>query len=164
MTRALSVSKKWFSLKGEIHFSDVAGQSAYHATGEFAALTPTWTVTRSGEVVARARRKPMAWSPTWEIEGELGAFRIQRKMWSWTRQYSAVGGALDGALITGSFSDLKFEVRHGSQVLAKASGEFLSLTDRHHVEVLGDHELFVVIAMLVILLDRAQDSAFLAVN
>lgn len=156
MTRALSVARKWLSLKGEIEFTDDKGQAAYQAVGEFPALVPTWTLTRGGEVVARVRRKPWAWSPTWDIEGELGAFRIQRKALSWTRHYCAVGGALDGALITGSFSDLQFEVRRGTQMLARANGELLSLRDRHHVEVLGEHELFVTIAMLVILLDQSH--------
>ncbi|GGA81993.1 hypothetical protein GCM10011521_20450 [Arenimonas soli] len=159
MTRALSVARKWLSLKGEIHFTDDGGQPAYQATGEFPDLVPTWTLTRGDEVAARVRRKPWAWSPTWDVEGELGGFRIQRRALSWTRQYCAVGGVLDGALITGSFSDLRFEVRHGTQMLARANGEPLSLRDRHHVEVLGEHELFVVIAMLVILLDQSHGTA-----
>lgn len=161
MTRVLSVAKKFFSIKGEIQVTDEAGKPAYHAAGEFA-LLPAWTITRKGEVVARVRKKPMAWSSTWEVEGELGAFRIERKLWSWTRRYTAIGGALDGALIAGNFSGMKFDVRQGSQVLAKASGELLSLADRHNVEVLGEPELFVVIAMLVILADRSQETAAIA--
>lgn len=163
MTRVLSVSKKFFSIKGEIHVTDEAGKPAYHAAGEFA-LLPAWTITRNGDVVARVRRKPWSWCLTWEVDGEIGAFQVRRKTWAWTRQYTAIGGALDGALITGNFSGMKFEVRHGSQVLAKASGEFFSLADRHNVEVLGEHELFVVIAMLVILVDRSNEAAAIATN
>lgn len=164
MSRKLCVSRNWLSLKGEIRFTDEAGEPAYNATGEFAAMRPTWTITRDGEVVARARKKPGSWWLTWEIEGEAGVFEVQRKMWSWTRQYTVVGGGLDGAKIAGNFPDLRFEIRHGSQLLARSGGELLSLQDRHLVEVLGGNELFVVIAMLVILLDRAQDTALLAVN
>ena len=164
MSRKLCVSRKWLSLKGEVRFTDEAGEPAYHATGEFAAMRPTWTITRDGEVVARTRKKPGSWWLTWEVEGEAGVFDVQRKMWSWTRQYTVVGGGLDGAQIAGDFLDLNFEVRRGSQLLARSGGELLSLQDRHLVEVLDGDELFVVIAMLVILLDRVQDSAFLVAN
>ena len=164
MSRTLCVSRKWFSLKGEVRFTDEAGELDYHATGEFAAMRPTWTITRAGEVVARLRKKPGSWWLTWEVEGEAGDFQIQRKMWSWTRQYTVVGGVADGASISGNSLDLRFQVRQGSQLLARSGGELLSLRDRHLVDVLGGDELFVVIAMLVILLDRAQDTAFLAAN
>ena len=164
MSRTLCVSRKWLSFKGEIRFTDEAGEPAYNATGEFAAMRPTWTFTRAGEVVARLRKKPGSWWLTWEVEGEAGVFEVQRKMWSWSRQYTVVGGGQDGARISGNFFDLKFEMRHGSRLLARSGGDLLTLQDRHLVEVLDGDELFVVIAMLVILLDRAQDTAFLAVN
>ena len=159
MTRTLSVSRKWFSLKGEVHFTDDQGAPAYHAVGEFGPLVPTWTLTRHGEVVARVRKKPWSWSPVWDVEGELGSFQIHRKRLSWTRQYRAVGGPLDGATAVGSLSDLKLEIKRGDEVLARASGELLSLQDRHRVEILGGPEPFVAITLLVLLMDRAQESA-----
>lgn len=158
MTRALSVAKTWFSLKGEVKFTDDDGGLAYHATGEFGPMVPTWTITRAGVSVAKVRKKAWSWTPVWEVEGELGAFKVQRKVMAWTRQYQAVGGPLDGALALGSFSDLKFGIKHAGGPLARATGELLSLNDRHRVEVLGGQELFVVVMMLVVLLDRGNES------
>lgn len=162
MSRVLSVARKWFSLKGEIHIHDEQGALAYHATGEFGPLVPTWRIARDGRVVASIRKKPWSWSPTWEIDGDLGAFQIERKALSWTRQYRAVGGPLDGALATGSLSDLQLEIRRGLDVLARASGQLLSMDDRHRVEVVGEDELFVAVVMVVLLMDRAQQSASMA--
>ena len=159
MTRALSVARKWFSLKGEVQFTDDRGELAYHAAGEFGPVVPTWTITKDGVPVARVRKKAWSLTPVWDIEGEPGAFRVQRKVMAWTRRYQAVGGPFDGALAAGSFSDLKFEMRHDGRVLARASGELLSLNDRHRVEVLDGDEIFVVVMMLVVMLDRANESA-----
>lgn len=156
MTRALFVSRQWLSIKGQIDLTDDAGALVYRATGEFGPVVPTWTIARGDEVVARVRKRPMAWSPSWEVEGGLGAFEIRRKLLSWTRHYDTLGGPYDGAVATGSLSDLRFEIRRGAQPLARATGQLLSMDDRHRVEVTGEHEPFVAIALVVLLMDRAK--------
>jgi len=154
MPRLLSIANKLLSLRGRMEIADGHGNLAYEARGEFALLSPTWRITGDGREVAQVRRKLLAWVPTWVVRGELGEFEVKRKFFSWTRQYHAAGGELDGAIIRGNLFDLRFEVRRGQETIARATGKILTLRDRHDIEVLGEPELFVVVAMVILHLDR----------
>ena len=51
-----------------------------------------------------------------------------------------------------------------SPAARSTSGRLLSLRDRHGVEVLGEPELFVVFAMLVLQIDRREEAREVAFN
>jgi uncharacterized protein YxjI len=154
MSRILSVANKLLSLRGAIEITDERGDLAYRAAGSFSLLSPTWRIYRGDVEVGSVRKKIFTFAPTWELHGELGAFKIKRKILSFVRRYYAVGGAADGAVVSGNFLDLRFDVSHSGQTLAKARGRLLTIRDRHEVEVIGEPELFVVFAMLVLQIDR----------
>jgi len=154
MSRVLSIANKLLSLRGRMEIADEQGAPAYEAQGEFALFSPTWRISRNDQEVATVRRKIFAWVPTWVIECGAESFLIKRKLLSWTRQYHAVGGTYDGAVVKGNIWDLSFRVSRASATLATASGKILTLRDRHNVEIFGEGELFVVIAMVVLQLDR----------
>ncbi|MEK8051237.1 hypothetical protein AACH10_13385 [Ideonella sp. DXS22W] len=157
MPRQLSIANKLLSLRGRMEIADGQGNQAYEARGEFSLLSPTWRITGEGREVAQVRRKIFAWVPTWVVCGELGEFKVKRKLLSWTRQYYAVGGELDGAIIKGNLFDLRFEVQLGEETIARATGRILTLRGRHNIEVIGQPELFVVIAMVILHLDRRYE-------
>lgn len=140
-----------------MEIADGHGNQSYEARGELSLLSPTWRITGEGREVAQVRRKLLAWVPTWDVCGELGEFKVKRKLLSWTRQYYAVGGELDGATIKGNIFDLRFEVKQGEEIIARATGRILTLRDRHNIEVIGQPELFVVIAMVILHLDRRDE-------
>lgn len=54
---------------------------------------------------------------------------------------------------------MSFAIRHKGSTLARAAGKLLSLRDRHRVEIAGVGEEFVVVAMVVVQIDRQADSA-----
>jgi len=157
MSRILSVANKLLSIRGAIDITDGDGNLAYRGKGQFAAFSPTWRIYRGDNQVGTIRRKILAWVPTWDISGELGAFKIKRKWFSFTRQYYAVGGPADGATVTGNLWDLKFHVARAGETLAKAKGRILTMRDRHDVEVFGQPELFVVFAVLVLQMERRDE-------
>lgn len=157
MSRVLSVANKLLSLRGAVEITDGYGKMAYRGKGEFALLSPTWRVFRGDTPVGSVRRRVLSWRPTWDIKGELGDFRIMRKLLSFRRRYYTVGGPVDGATVTGNFLDLRYEVSRAGKSLAKARGRILTLRDRHEVEVLDEPELFVIFAMLVVQMDRAHE-------
>lgn len=154
MSRLLSITNKLFSLRGRMEILDDQGNQAYEARGELSFLSPTWKIKSAGSEKAQIRKKILSLVPTWVVNGDLGEFIVKRKVFSWTRQYYTVGGKLDGAVVKGSVFDLGFEIRFGSECLARASGKLLSLRDRHTIEVIGEPELFVVVAMVILLMDR----------
>lgn len=157
MPRHLSIANKLLSLHGRMEIADSQGNKAYEARGEFARVSPTWRITGEGKELAQVRRKLLAWAPTWVVRGELGEFKVKRKYLSWTRQYHAVGGEIDGAIIKGNLFDLRFEIRLGQEIIARATGRILTLRDHHEIEVLGKPELFVVVAMVILHLDRRDE-------
>ena len=157
MSRVLSVANKLLSIRGAIDITDGDGNLAYHGKGQFAALSPTWRIYRGDNQVGSIRRRIFSWIPTWDIAGELGAFKIKRKRFAFTRQYYAVGGPADGATVTGNLWDLKFQVECAGHTLAKARGRLLTMRDRHDVEVYGQPELFVVFALLVLQMERRDE-------
>ena len=159
--RTLTVANKLLSLRGEIRIDDGGGDPAYVAKGQFA-FFPTWRVYRSGAEVARIRRKIFAIRPTWLVNTDAGDFQIRRKPLAFRRRYYAVGGAHDGATLTGNIFDLSFQVQLGDRSLARASGRILTLRDTHSVQVLtasAEDELFVVTAMLVLQLERRDEAS-----
>ena len=158
MSRVLSIANKLLSIRGRIEVTDERGELAYEARGELAFLSPTWRLHQRGQELASVRQRVFSWAPTWQISAGNDAFEIKRKLLSWTRQCYTVGGPYDGALIQGNLWDLNFKVTHAGSTLATATGKILTLRDRHKVEVLSEaDELFVVMAMMVVHLDRRDD-------
>jgi len=154
MSRVLSVTNKLLSLRGGINITDGRGELAYYAKGSFSLLSPTWRIYRGEQLVGSIRKRIFALRSTWDVQGELGVFKIKRTFFSFRRRYYAVGGALDGAIVTGNLFDLQFNVSRGGDTLAKAQGHLLTIRDRHEVEILAEPELFVVFVMIVLQLDR----------
>jgi uncharacterized protein YxjI len=163
MTTILSIANRLMSLRGRIDITDEHDANAYHARGEFAFLAPTWRVYRGedaeGEPLALIRRKLWSWTPTWNVRMGGSDFQLKRKPWSWRRIYRAFGGAYDGAEISGNIWDMSFAITHDGGTLATAAGKLLSLRDRHRVEIPGQGEEFVVVALVVVQIDRQSDRA-----
>lgn len=157
MSRVLSVANKLLSIRGAIEITDGDGNLAYLGRRQIAAFSPTWRIYRGDNQVGTIRRKILAWAPTWEISGELGAFKIKRKRFAFTRQYYAVSGPADGATVTGNLWDLNFHVALAGETLARAKGRLLTMRDRHDVEVFGNLELFVVFAVLALQMERRDE-------
>lgn len=158
--RTLTVANKLLSLRGEISIGDAGGAPAYIAKGQFA-FFPAWRVYKDASEVARIRRKVFAIRPTWVVNTGGEDFQIRRKLFAFRRRYYAVGGAYDGATLTGNLFDLSFEVKQDERSLARASGRILTLRDTHSVQVLAstpEDELFVVAAMLVLQLERRDEA------
>lgn len=159
-TRTLTLANKLLSLRGEISIGDAGGNPAYVAKGQFS-FFPTWRVYSGGSEVAWVRRKVLAIRPTWLVNIGGSDFQIRRKLLAFRRSYYAVGGAYDGATLTGNLFDLSFQVRAEDRTLARASGRILTLRDTHSVQVLSgapEDELFVVAAMLVLQLERRDEA------
>lgn len=108
------------------------------------------------------RRKILAIRPTWLVDiGGVGRFRIRRRLFALGRKYDTIGGPYDGTNLTGSLLDLTFHIAQGSRDIARSTGRILSLRDIHAVEVVGDRnsdEIFAVMMMLAVQLDRRQES------
>jgi len=159
----LTIANRLMSMRGRIDIRDERDAIVYHARGEFAVVAPTWRVYRGehaeGEPIALIRRKLWTWAPTWNVRLDGGDFHLKRKLWSWRRIYRTFGGDYDGAQISGNIWDMSFAIRHKGSTLATAAGKLLSLRDRHRVEIAGVGEEFVVVAMVVVQIDRQADSA-----
>lgn len=139
-----------------MEITDEHGSLAYEAKGELALIAPTWRITSDENEVAAVRRKIFSWAPTWVIQCGSEEFLIKRKLLSWTRQYYALGGPYDGAIIQGNLWDLDFNISRNNETIANATGKLLSLRDRHNIEIIGEGEVFAVIAMVVLHLDRRE--------
>ena len=163
MPRYLSVTNKLLTLRGAIRVTDENDDLAYEAKGEFALLSPTWTLFQGDVQVATFRRRIFAWRQTWEVTAVLGDFLIKRKLLSFTRQMYVEGGTYDGATISGNIFDLRFSVATADgTVLGKAAGKILTLRDRHNVELLSQNQddvIFTVVAMVVLQLARNSDES-----
>ncbi|XOV77968.1 MAG: hypothetical protein ACFHVJ_13565 [Aestuariibacter sp.] len=162
MPTNLVISNKLLSLRGRMEITDENGILLYDAVGELALFSPTWRITKGQEQVASVKRKTFSFAPTYFVKSKLGDFVIKRKVFSLSRRYHILGGPFNGAVISGNLLDLKFNINHGTQTLARASGNVLSLRDRHNIEVTStqpEAELMTVIAMVTLNLDKKSDSS-----
>lgn len=158
MSTVLSVANKLMSIRGTIDIIGGDGNLAYRGNrGRLAVFSPMWRIYRGDNQVGTVRRKIFAWAPTWDISGELGTFKIKRRLFAFTRQYYAVGGPADGATVAGNLWDLNFQVARAGETLARAKVRLLTMRDRHDVEVFGQPELFVVFAVLVVQMERRDE-------
>lgn len=161
MTTNLVISNKLLSLRGRMQITDSSDHLLYEAKGEFALLSPTWRINKGVKQVATIRKKILSIAPTWCVDGNLGTFIIKRKLLSFKRKYNVIGGPFDGALISGNTWDWKFEINHGNESVAKASGKILTMSDRHNIEVIkggNEAELITVIAMVTLHLERSSET------
>ncbi len=160
MAKFLSIASKILSLRGAILVTDENDELAYAAKGEFAFFSPTWTIFQGNHRVATIRRRIFAIRPIWDIKGDLGDFQLKRKIFSFTRKMYVEGSQYEDTTVNGSIWDLRFKIERAGKPIASAVGKLLTLRDRHNVQVLSDNpfdELFTVIAMLAVQLERRDD-------
>jgi uncharacterized protein YxjI len=104
------------------------------------------------------RRRIFAWQQSWEVDGDLGAFLIKKKLFSYSRKMYVEGGQYDGATISGDIFDLCFSVaKADGTVLGRAAGKKLAIRNRHNVELVSedlDDVTFTATAMVVLQLAR----------
>jgi|SRR5690554_3220991 len=158
MARTLTFKTRIVSLLGRIDITDNQDQLAYYAKGEFALLRRRWRIfDHANQEILQIRHKRLAVRPTFVVSGQLGDMVLQRKFFSFKREYWTIGGPYDGATFKGNLLDLAFTVTHQQKLMAKASEKLLSLRDTHHVEVLTESpndELFTVLAVVAMQLEK----------
>lgn len=162
MSRSLTITNKLLSLRGRMLIGDGEGRERYEARGQFSLLSPTWRLLRDGELLGSVRKRLLAWRPTWDVRIGNEHFVIDRKLLALRRIHRVHGGRFDGATLTGNFWDFTFQVEHHGRELARARGKLLTLRDTHSIELASDaaeDELFVVMGMIVVLLDRKDNSS-----
>src|SRR5690554_235265 len=158
MAKVLMVATRIFSLLGRIDITNSEGQLDYYAKGEFAWLRRRWRIfNANNDELIQICHKRLAIRPTFIVSGKLGDMVLQRKFWSFKREYWVTGGPYQGASFKGNLLDLAFTISHHDKMIAKASEKLLSDRDKHQVEVLTDSyddELFTVTALVAMLLEK----------
>lgn len=159
MARTLTFATRIVSLLGRIDITDSAtGQLAYYAKGEFALLRRRWRIyDATNQELMQIRHKRLAIRPTFVVSGQLGNMVLQRKFFSFKREYWVTGGPYAGAVFKGNLLDLAFTITANEKLLAKASEKLLSVRDTHNVEVLTDSredELFTLLAVVVMQIEK----------
>lgn len=153
----LHIFRKLMSWRGRFHICDSDGMMLYECVGKWGWFNPPWVLTRDGLEVAVFKRKLWTWLSTWNVSMGEDSFQLRRKSWTLRRHILIEGGSFDGAVMTGSLFDRQFEVTWRGRVLARAQGKFLTLRERHDIEVL-DHSpqavLFIAVLMANLLMEK----------
>lgn len=165
MSRYLTFSNHLISLFGGMTISDEHERECYVAKGQFSLISKRWKLFRADSAnteLVTIRKKKLAIRPTYIVTGATGEMWFRRKLLSFKRQFWVEQGAWAGAWVRGAnILDLSFTVEHQGKTLAAASEKLFSLRDKHVIQVHADDEqteLFVVICMLILQLDkRHQD-------
>lgn len=160
MSRVLNISNKILSLRGRMTITDGNGDEAYNAVGELAFVNPTWQLLKDNDTVAKITRKTFSWTSRWFVEWNSEIFEIKRKLFSFVRKYSVIGGSFDSVELIGSLTDLKFNISKNDHVIAKANAKILTIRGVHSIEIFDDQELteqFVAIMMVVLLMEKRSE-------
>jgi len=166
MPRHLSVTTQLLSLKQRFKICEERGDTSeprelYGCTWRFAWFREVWVLTAAGGAETVMRRRILSWVPRWDITSPLGAFTLCQRVFTLRRTLVVEGGPFDGATFTGNFIDMSFRLEHRGQLLATAQGKWLTLRNRHVVELLSDDdavETLVALLMARLMIDQAAES------
>ena len=162
MSKILTVSNKFFSLRGQIGIVDSSSKELlYVAKGKLFSFTSPWRIYNSQDVeVSKVRKLIFSFTKGWIISGKLGDFTIKKKFWSWNRTYLVNGGKYNGATIKGSFTDIRLEVTHNSKWIISTEEHLFSMNQAHSLTVFEDNvddENFAAILMVILMTDKKEE-------
>ncbi len=151
-----TITNRLIALRGRMVVLDASGEQLASAQARLLAWRETWDV-QATQGRVRLRRKWLTLMPQWQVDGDLGEFSIRRK-WAWfTRRYRIHGGPFEGLVLEGNFWDLRMDGTQDDSLVLRTRGHVLSLRDRHEVEVFDASPaamLFAIAAMVALLADR----------
>lgn len=166
MPRQLSIATKLLSLKERFKIREERGDGnepveLYDCTWRFAWFREVWVLTAASGAETVMRRRLLSWVPRWDITSPLGAFTLCQRVFTLRRTLVVEGGPFSGATFTGNFIDMSFRLEHRGELLATAQGKWLTLRNRHVVELLSDDpavETLVALLMARLMIDQAAES------
>lgn len=166
MPRHLTVAAQLLSLKQRFKICEEGGadepRELYDCTWRFAWFREVWVLTAAHGAETVMRRRVLTWVPRWDISSPLGRFTLCQRVFTLRRTLVVEGGPFDGARFTGNLLDLSFRLEHQGRLLATAEGKWLTLRNRHAVELLSDDpavELLVAVTMARLMIDQAAESS-----
>ncbi len=165
MPRHLSIAAKLLSLKERFKIREERGddepRELYDCTWRFAWFREVWVLTAADGSETEMRRRLLSWVPRWDIRSPRGTFTLSQRVFTLRRTLVVESGPFSGATFTGNFIDMSFKLEHQGQVLATAEGKWLTLRNRHGVQLLSDDpavELLVAVLMARLMIDQARES------
>lgn len=153
----LKITSELLSLTGRMRVVDTQDAPLY-VIARRSIFSMTYDVeSHDGARVASIRRKILAWVPTWIVQGQAGEFVIRRRALSLTTKFDVRGGPYDGAVITGNWTGLRFNIRHSENLLAESKFKIFSLRQEQVIEVKRPEDVLLsVIALGVVSIDRKE--------
>lgn len=151
-----TITNRLIGLRGRMAVLDSSGEQIASAQARLLAWRETWDV-QAAQGTVRLRRKWLTLMPQWQVDGDLGEFSIRRQWAFFRRRYRIHGGPFEGLALEGNFWDLRMDGTQDNRLVLRTRGHVLSLRDRHEVEMFDDSPpamLFAIAAMVVLLADR----------
>lgn len=159
--RTLHIARKLLSLLGNIQITDNDGNLLYECAASWSWFARTWHIRAQGREIARMRRKLFTLVRAWDVDTGDERFVLQDKLFSWRRQVTVRGGSFDGAVLRGGLLDMRFELSHHGQIIAKADADLLTLRTRHSIVLLQNSpqaERLTAILMANLLIQKSADN------
>jgi uncharacterized protein YxjI len=152
------VRQRIFALAASFWITDEEGNEVFHVDGHALQLRKTFELTdASGALLAVIRQQLFRLRGTMEIERDgVVIATVRQAMFSFRHRYEvelADGTALDA---TGNFSDLRWELTAGGQVIGRISRQWFQVRDSYGVEVAPGQDAALVIAIAVCI-DRLRE-------
>jgi uncharacterized protein YxjI len=129
--RVLTIEKRSL-LKSDLQITDDGGELLYSTSWSAGFPTGVWTLKRGDAAVATLRRKALAPLRTSVVVLDGQEFTLRKRL-AVSRASQIHGGPFDGAILSGSFSDMDFRLQHRGALIAGAKAKLLSMKDRHSV-------------------------------
>jgi uncharacterized protein YxjI len=153
-----AVREKLFSIGDDFWITDEQGGNAFLVDGKVLRLRQTLEIQDpDGHVLVTVRKKLIAMHETMEIEQDGAVVATVRKALISPLHHRSVVDLADGSQLetVGNILDKEFEIRAGSQVLARISRAWFRIRDTYGVDVAPGQAdvLFLAIAAA---LDRIQ--------
>lgn len=158
MPRVLKVNDRSFILRKAISIADGAGDPLYEVEGDFHWLSPTWRIRKREVEVASIRRVVLAMPAAWEVKGDLGAFRIERDLYSAVGGLWVNGGPFDKGEVRGRWFSDNLEISHQGHSLARTQMPlFVGSGRRFSVEVAEDDDRAELLTAIVMVTHHMDD-------
>jgi uncharacterized protein YxjI len=148
------MKQKLFSFGDDFRIQTEAGEDAYLVDGRaFSIGNKLSFQDLAGNELAFIRQKLLAWGPTYEItrNGALAAV-VKKQLFTLFRcRFLVDVPGPDDLEAEGSFMDMEYTFRRGSNTVAQVSKKWFSWTDSYGVDIAeGEDEVLILAATVVI--------------
>jgi uncharacterized protein YxjI len=159
-SRRFQMREKMFAIGDDFWIEDEQGKKEFRVNGKALRLRQTFVLEdASGAELATIREKKLAVRDTMKIETGVHEARIRKRAIGIRDRYIVELDEGDGFSAKGNFVDHEYEIERDGTQVAQVSKKWFRVRDTYGVEIFGEQDPVMILAITVCIDSLAHDRA-----